>query len=137
MGFSNAFSKQLISAAKKQMAEIADYILHERQTIIRPHFWARIIKLLCKLEHIGDNFYGKDLKAGAECTLCGKCVRDCPQQNISIKKGRLRFGWRCIMCMKCVYRCPEDAISPRFYRFIPIKNGYDPYKILEGSAEDP
>lgn len=135
--YPTALSKQLIAAAEKKCNTIAEAILSKQSRFIRPRFFARVLKLVCTIEHLGDNFFGKDLKAGETCTLCGKCVRDCPQKNIVIEKGRVRFGWRCIMCMKCIYRCPQQAITPRLSRFVVIKNGYDPYKLRDTPSEEP
>ena len=41
---------------------------------------------------------------------CGKCVRLCPVQNISLENGRICFADRCVACLGCYHRCPQKAI---------------------------
>lgn len=45
------------------------------------------------------------------CTGCGKCVRDCPMNNISISDRKPRWGSACTHCMACICGCPEEAIE--------------------------
>ncbi len=45
-----------------------------------------------------------------KCMRCMRCVQDCPENNIRIEKGKIRFGHRCDMCMRCSFFCPADAI---------------------------
>jgi pyruvate formate lyase activating enzyme len=47
------------------------------------------------------------------CVNCGKCLRDCPQEAITLKEG---FGYissmtKCTLCMKCIDNCYADARS--------------------------
>lgn len=49
----------------------------------------------------------------ATCTGCGACVRHCPPQAISLKKGdipHITFD-RCIRCFCCQELCPQHAID--------------------------
>ena len=49
-----------------------------------------------------------------QCTGCGKCVRLCPADAISMSApgGKASVNKdSCIGCSKCVRVCPEDAIS--------------------------
>lgn len=48
----------------------------------------------------------------ATCIGCGKCVRHCPQQALSLHEGKSRVDIsRCIGCFECVTVCPVKAIS--------------------------
>lgn len=44
------------------------------------------------------------------CTLCGTCVRRCPENALEIKDNKLlRDKDRCVLCEKCTDFCPNDA----------------------------
>jgi len=48
-----------------------------------------------------------------KCTLCGKCVKMCPSNTISINKNNLSLKINYTYCMSCTYcsnACPEDAL---------------------------
>ncbi len=47
----------------------------------------------------------------AKCTLCGKCVDNCPTHNISIFEGVIRHGPDCLPCYNCVRVCPTGAVN--------------------------
>lgn len=51
-------------------------------------------------------FYSTDA-----CISCGKCVHDCPLDNIQLKNGRPLWGKNCTHCMACICRCPKEAIE--------------------------
>jgi ferredoxin len=53
-----------------------------------------------------------------KCTLCLKCVRDCPANAITIKTGKIADT--CIHCGHCVAICPEMAVSPDVGDIIPL-----------------
>ncbi len=46
----------------------------------------------------------------AECTGCGKCVKICPMECISITENGISVRDDCIGCGLCSYNCPSDAI---------------------------
>lgn len=58
-----------------------------------------------------------------DCTLCGKCGKLCPLNNIKMSNGRIEWGENCTHCMACICGCPEEAIEygkrtrgkPRFW----------------------
>ena len=43
------------------------------------------------------------------CTVCGKCVRNCPTQAISLTDPKKTDKTRCISCGRCIYVCPENS----------------------------
>jgi len=45
------------------------------------------------------------------CTGCGRCVKVCPLNDISIKEGKPVWGGSCTQCMACICGCPEEAIE--------------------------
>lgn len=54
---------------------------------------------------------GKSFSTDSNCIGCGKCVKNCPQENISIKNDKVHFGWNCMLCTRCIHQCPTQAIS--------------------------
>jgi ferredoxin len=60
---------------------------------------------------IGRFFLGKTFIASRDCTMCGRCLRECPVQAIEEVDGRPFWTWRCESCMKCMNSCPERAIE--------------------------
>lgn len=71
-------------------------------------------------------FISKDLTVKkSTCNNCGKCVRECPTENIIEKDGRIAFKWSCISCMKCLYSCPKNAINYRLMKPFKLKDGYN------------
>ncbi len=45
-----------------------------------------------------------------KCVKCYKCVKTCPQKNVYVKNGKIKFHHHCDMCMRCSLYCPQDAI---------------------------
>ena len=48
-------------------------------------------------------------KAGAACTACGLCAKNCPAGAIDSTKPRITDKTKCIGCMRCVSICPAKA----------------------------
>ena len=53
---------------------------------------------------------GERYSTSDACTLCGKCVENCPAGNIAISDGKITFGNKCIVCQACYHRCPVQAV---------------------------
>ncbi|MFC2129191.1 nitroreductase family protein [Bacteroidota bacterium] len=53
------------------------------------------------------------------CTLCLKCVKDCPASAIDIHAGSIAAT--CIHCGHCVAICPESTIEPDQGQITPLK----------------
>lgn len=45
------------------------------------------------------------------CSSCGRCVKQCPVNNIVMVDKIPRFGNNCMSCYACVHRCPAKAID--------------------------
>ena len=46
-----------------------------------------------------------------KCIHCGKCVKACPLQNITLEDGRPVWHGHCTICMACYHQCPVNAIQ--------------------------
>lgn len=75
-----------------------------------------------------------DFNATEKCNLCLKCFNECPQNNISIKNGKIKIGINCQACYRCVYNCPQRAIRGRLYNIAIYKNGYDIESIINDDS---
>jgi len=59
----------------------------------------------------GRFMLAKTFFASAECTACGKCVRECPVGAIRMLHGRPYWTFSCESCMHCMNHCPEQAVQ--------------------------
>lgn len=49
---------------------------------------------------------------GKSCVSCGKCVKICPMNAITIESGKLqRHKEKCVFCLACVNVCPTQALQ--------------------------
>ena len=123
---------KLIAESEQKIEELSRRIEQGTVTKKLVPLKSRIVHFIGKVETPAARLFGLELRAGKECTSCGLCWENCPQQNIKQKEnGRPGFGFNCIMCMRCIYNCPEQAISPRMSKFIPIKGGYSLLKYIQ------
>ena len=53
----------------------------------------------------------KDFRSTDKCIGCGKCVKLCPLNNISLTEKRPVWGSHCTHCMACIANCPTEAIE--------------------------
>jgi len=67
-----------------------------------------MIDLLADVFRLMAKSLGKSYQITDQCIGCGKCEKDCPQQNIDYKKKL--YSNKCIMCTRCIHNCPVNAI---------------------------
>ncbi len=65
---------------------------------------------------VNPAFYPLFVKAGAftadaGCNGCGKCVRVCPLNNVTLAEEKPVWGETCTHCMACIAYCPTEAIE--------------------------
>lgn len=60
----------------------------------------------------GNMFY-RNLKVDNNCSLCGLCVKNCPDENLTINDSKLQISKsnNCQRCLKCVQLCKKRAIN--------------------------
>ena len=46
-----------------------------------------------------------------KCISCGKCVKVCPLQNITLEDGHPKWHGHCTICMACYHYCPTNSIQ--------------------------
>jgi len=125
MNFPDDLNVRLIAESERKIADLCRRIVEKDSTEKKVQFRSKILNFMGKAESPAARLFGLELHANNNCTSCGTCWTNCPQQNIQQKgNGKPGFGFNCIMCMRCIYHCPEKAIGPRISKFIPIKGGY-------------
>ncbi len=78
-----------------------------------------------KMQPVGD-FYATD-----RCISCGKCVRLCPLNVISLAEGKpVWSGKSCAHCMSCIQNCPVEAIEYGNVTQLKKRYRFDKYKYL-------
>lgn len=45
------------------------------------------------------------------CNGCGLCETLCPTGNLIVKEGKVNKGDKCTLCYRCVNNCPQKAIT--------------------------
>ncbi len=119
-------AKEMITGSEEKIHKIAGRIISGQKSDRHVSFASKWIAFFGRLESLAARLFGLELHASDACTSCGVCVDNCPQKNIRFDKNNIPvFGFNCLMCLRCIYNCPENAISPRFSKFIPIKEGYN------------
>lgn len=55
--------------------------------------------------------HAKKFYATPECVGCSVCAKVCPLKNVTMEKGRPKWGDNCTHCMACICKCPKEAIE--------------------------
>lgn len=132
MNFPDETNLKLIAESERKISDLGRRIMEKDSSEKEPAFKSKIVNFMGKVESPAARLFGLELHANNNCTSCGTCWSNCPQQNIKQKSnGKPGFGFNCIMCMRCIYNCPEQSIAPRISKFIPIKGGYSLSKYIK------
>ena len=59
---------------------------------------------------LGESAAGK-IHVTEECTLCGRCERICPMENITVDSEAVTFDGTCVFCLRCINNCPAEAVQ--------------------------
>jgi len=132
MNFPDELNLKLIAESEQKIGDLTRRIMDMDSSEKEVALKSKLVNFIGKAEVPAARLFGLELHASNDCTSCGTCWTNCPQQNIKQKSnGKPGFGFNCIMCMRCIYNCPEQAISPRISKFIPIKGGYTLSKYIK------
>lgn len=85
---------------------ILDRVVYKHSLKVSSYTKSRIDRWL--LKYIVKDYM---FKTDEHCTLCGKCINNCPIGNISIRNGKVRWNHNCVHCWGCLNRCPNHAIQ--------------------------
>ena len=98
--------------ARAQLVGIAAAIRVGRKLTARHVFLLESVITLpfnpvwCKFKLTARDFFTTD-----QCIGCGKCVKLCPLNNITLKDKVPVWGDHCTHCMACIGNCPAEAIE--------------------------
>lgn len=81
-------------------------------TAVSRRFWCRNLCPLGALLSLFSKLSIFKRQVHSTCTLCGKCVSDCPMG--AIKQDNTYRKEECILCMECLYDCPVNAAKFSF-----------------------
>lgn len=128
--------KQLYNCAKVKVNHMCREILELKRRRYKTGLFLRKLSLgISYLEkNYGSVYFGKSLRVNKNCNHCNLCVKNCPNQNISLIDDSPVFGDQCLFCMRCIYSCSTKAIESNFLSFCILKNGYNLHKVLDDVA---
>ena len=104
--------KRIVAAAKPVLERAAKYIsTGEPFPVHKTNLFDNF-----KSGPVNEGFYHFYVKADAfwvteRCIGCGKCVNDCPLNNIRLTENGPVWGAHCTHCMACICGCPTEAIE--------------------------
>ena len=133
--FEKEFVKQILLYNQKLMAVMLYNLDNGIVFKIKSNFIYNLGAFFVGIQKIGGNvnsyLYKVDDKT---CIKCNKCVNACPQKNIYIKNGKIKFHHHCDMCMRCSFFCPTNAINIGFLEGWKVNGEYSFDKILKDDA---
>ena len=105
-------ARKKIDAAQVTMSRNIPRVLH-RETfsdMVLGHFaWLKSYMINGSFNKFATD--DRKYRATDKCIGCGKCVKVCPLQNISLEDNRPKWLGHCTMCMACYHHCPTNAIQ--------------------------
>ena len=105
-------AEKRILEARKSIAPVAEEIRAEKSLTARhAALWETVVTVpfnpvWCKLVLTSKAFHIE-----GNCVGCGKCVKLCPLNNISLQDKKPQWGNTCTHCMACICNCPTEAIE--------------------------
>lgn len=121
---SDPMAARMWRAATIKTPAYVQKIIKGEEEIINVDSLSRAISGILSIEHPGARIIGKGYKADDSCIGCGKCAKDCPQENIKMENSKPVFGSECSICMRCVMNCPANAIHPSILNGWKVNGSY-------------
>lgn len=128
--FEREFVREILEKNKK-LTEILIYEL-ENGVIskIPSNLIYNLTSSIISIQKVGGNvnsfFYRVETD---KCINCNICVKHCPEKNIKVVDGKIKFGHNCDMCMRCSFFCPTNAIKIGFLESWKVNGDYNLKKI--------
>lgn len=125
VGTQAAVAAGLIAILPKKVDQIVRRLEEGQRHRVKPDVFNRCLSFFGRAETIGAKYFGERIGIGSQCSSCGKCARECPVGNITLKEGLPVFGSGCAMCLSCLYGCPEHALYPTVLKSVLISGGFN------------
>ncbi len=123
--FDDDFVRQILEKDSKlldiMMYNLNNGIVNKIKSKWIYNFAAFFVGIVKVAGNVNSFFYRVDMD---KCVKCMKCVNDCPQKNIKLKKGKIKFGHKCDCCMRCSFHCPTAAINIGFLQGWKVNGDY-------------
>ncbi len=133
--FEKEFVKQILIYNEKLLAVMLYNLENGIISRIRSNAIYNIAAFFVGIQKIGGNVNSFLYRVDHDkCTRCHKCVKECPQSNIYIKDGKVKFHHHCDMCMRCSFFCPTNAIKIGFLERWKVNGRYDFEKIKNDNS---
>lgn len=115
--------KTKLNKVRKEIDELVININSNKLIDTEKNEKVMLRNLAAKSFEVIGKFIGKSFSVDENCIKCGKCVRECPKNNISFNKdGKIEFSNKCMACCRCIHNCPTNAINYKGKK-------YEQYKI--------
>jgi len=132
--YPDALVKQMYLLMQDMVGKFTEDVLNGTGEMISYTMFNRIFSFIFRIQWPGARFNGRFYSCNhKKCTLCLKCVKNCPSNNIRVQNKKIRFDGKCMMCMRCVQNCPHDAINIGILRWWAVRGIYNYNQLM---AED-
>ncbi|MGI5849222.1 MAG: EFR1 family ferrodoxin [Christensenellales bacterium] len=129
--YQDSLAKQMYLYSNALCHQLVLKLLSGEKQLFKFHLRHRIISTIFRVQWSGAKLNGRLYTVNHKrCNLCMRCVYSCPSNNISLKKGKLKFDFSCAMCMRCAMFCPTNAVNIGILRFWKVNGAYNFNKIL-------
>ena len=127
----DAMVKQMTVYARALARVNAQEILCHKQERRTPHRVVHLVSLLFRVEWWYAKVQGPFMKVNMDkCIRCGKCIANCPLQNITFDNQEIKMGNNCSLCVRCSFGCPQNAISIGLLNNWKVNGAYDFTEII-------
>lgn len=105
-------AKRIVEEAEPAIAQTSTLIREgrtfpERKTGWMDRLWSGPVnRVFYRMAIQPEKFYST-----AECVGCGHCAKVCPLKNVTMEKGKPKWGENCTHCMACICECPKEAVE--------------------------
>lgn len=126
----------LLKVLPQKVEKIAQDILNSKVNLSLPDFASHLASQVGRVPQKLSRYFSILFSCKQNCTACGLCVQNCPQENIYLQNDRVRWDNNCAACLRCVYQCPQQAIGMKYgsSSFL-ITDGYKLNKFVTQAQE--
>jgi NAD-dependent dihydropyrimidine dehydrogenase PreA subunit len=122
----NYMVKRMWQAASFGVPKATNAILNNIRVPFKPSIFSRIVAAILSIQYPSYRILGRFFTVDKDkCIDCGKCIKDCPTNNIKVEDGKITFSKNCICCVRCSFNCPTNAINIGILNRWKVNGAYD------------